>query len=294
MDRRLTAVLALFGIFCGVDLSYADNESSPTPVVAEMVQVQLFAGDMQRLLAGLEPASRAALVANRALLEKLVAEELVRKTIIQHAKTAQLDREPSVQLAMTRAADQVLLAAYMTRQTDPGPSYPSADEVRVFFDANRDRFRKPDRYHVAQIFLALPASSGKKEAMRIHRKLLENPKQFAEIARAQSQHSDSAAKGGDLGWLEEGAILPALLPVLRSLKPGEISSPVATPSGWHILRLIEADVGRQPTLSEAENAIKGLLRVDRIRRTEQELVEKMVRETPPQLRLDALKMGPEQ
>jgi len=62
---------------------------------------------------------------------------------------------------------------------------------------------------------------------------------FATLARANSQDTLSAAKGGDLGWLNKGDTVPAFEEVLEKLAPGEISKPVKTQFGWHMVQVQE-------------------------------------------------------
>jgi peptidyl-prolyl cis-trans isomerase SurA len=62
---------------------------------------------------------------------------------------------------------------------------------------------------------------------------------FATLARANSQDTLSAAKGGDLGWLNKGDTVPAFEETLESLAPGEISAPVNTQFGWHLVQVQE-------------------------------------------------------
>ena len=62
---------------------------------------------------------------------------------------------------------------------------------------------------------------------------------FATLARANSQDTLSAAKGGDLGWLNKGDTVPAFEEVLEKLAPGDISKPVKTQFGWHLVQVQE-------------------------------------------------------
>lgn len=61
---------------------------------------------------------------------------------------------------------------------------------------------------------------------------------FQEFARAQSDDS-SAARGGDLGWLSPGDTVPEFEQAMMALEPGEISEPVQTPFGWHLIQVVE-------------------------------------------------------
>lgn len=67
---------------------------------------------------------------------------------------------------------------------------------------------------------------------------LENKADFAELARVHSEDS-SAAKGGDLGWLSPGDTVPEFERAMNALKPGEISAPVRSPFGWHLIQVLE-------------------------------------------------------
>lgn len=67
---------------------------------------------------------------------------------------------------------------------------------------------------------------------------LENKADFTALARAHSEDA-SATKGGDLGWLSPGDTVPEFDRAMNALKPGEISGPVQTPFGWHLIQVLE-------------------------------------------------------
>ena len=67
---------------------------------------------------------------------------------------------------------------------------------------------------------------------------LENKADFAALARAHSEDA-SATKGGDLGWLSPGDTVPEFERAMSALKPGEVSAPVQTPFGWHLIQVLE-------------------------------------------------------
>lgn len=67
---------------------------------------------------------------------------------------------------------------------------------------------------------------------------LENKADFTELARAHSEDA-SAAKGGDLGWLSPGDTVPEFERAMNALAPGQISDPVQTPFGWHVIQVQE-------------------------------------------------------
>ncbi len=75
-------------------------------------------------------------------------------------------------------------------------------------------------------------------ASAIRDSLLNNGADFAAMARKHSADPGSAANGGDLGSVEKGKFVPAFEAAAFGLEPGQISEPVESPFGWHIIQLI--------------------------------------------------------
>jgi peptidyl-prolyl cis-trans isomerase SurA len=70
------------------------------------------------------------------------------------------------------------------------------------------------------------------------RERLENGQKFEDLARQYSEDG-SASKGGDLGWVNPGDTVPEFEKAMDELKPGELSQPIQTPFGWHLIQVLE-------------------------------------------------------
>ena len=87
---------------------------------------------------------------------------------------------------------------------------------------------------------------------------LDNKADFAELARLQSEDG-SASRGGDLGWLSPGDTVPEFEKAMDALKVGEISGPVRSPFGWHIIQVIERrneDMSKQRERLQARASLR--------------------------------------
>ncbi|HZV99374.1 MAG TPA: peptidylprolyl isomerase [Methylophilaceae bacterium] len=87
---------------------------------------------------------------------------------------------------------------------------------------------------------------------------LDNGADFAEMARQYSEDG-SAANGGDLGWLNPGDTVPQFEQVMNALQPKQISAPVKTPFGWHIIQVVERrkqDMTREAARLKARQEIR--------------------------------------
>ena len=67
---------------------------------------------------------------------------------------------------------------------------------------------------------------------------IDNGVKFDELARLHSEDA-SASKGGDLGWLNPGDTVPEFEKAMDALKPGELSAPIQSPFGWHLIQVLE-------------------------------------------------------
>ena len=68
---------------------------------------------------------------------------------------------------------------------------------------------------------------------------IEHGEDFAELARSHSDDTASAVNGGDLGWVNPGALVPQFEQVMNSLKPKEMSEPFKTEYGWHVVQVLD-------------------------------------------------------
>jgi len=73
---------------------------------------------------------------------------------------------------------------------------------------------------------------------QVRQRLVAGDAKFSDMARQYSQDA-TAPQGGDLGWLNPGETVPTFEAAMNALKPGEISQPIQTPFGWHLIQVEE-------------------------------------------------------
>ena len=118
--------------------------------------------------------------------------------------------------------------------------------------------RSARQRRVAEIFLAVDTALQEDEVRRSAERLFEQLRggaSFPSLAR-QFSESATAARGGDLGWVQEGQLPEELEKALAQMRPGMLSRPIRTLSGFHILLLSEE---RQTTLGEVTLHLKQVL-----------------------------------
>lgn len=115
--------------------------------------------------------------------------------------------------------------------------------------------------HVRHILIKtneLVSEAEARNRLLVLKERLDNKADFAELARSRSEDG-SAARGGDLGWLSPGDTVPEFEQAMNALKPGEISQPVRSPFGWHLIEVLERrtqDMTREGQRLNARQALR--------------------------------------
>ena len=136
----------------------------------------------------------------------------------------------------------------------------SDEEIKKFYQENQSRFQTPEERRASHILIPAAASASpeekakaKAQAEDLFKQLKANPKKFGEFAAQYSKDPGSAEKGGDLGFFGRGLMVKPFDDAAFSMKVGDISGPVETQYGYHIIRL-DAIKAMKPTAQEAVRA----------------------------------------
>ena len=130
--------------------------------------------------------------------------------------------------------------------TIPDSTAVSDAELTAYVNTHPDEFKRPAVAHVR--FIALPrlpnaadSATARARVARVRSELARGAK-FEDVARRESSDTTSGQRGGDLGWVKrsETNFDPQFMQGVRALKPGQVSAPVATQFGYHLIRVDQA------------------------------------------------------
>lgn len=133
----------------------------------------------------------------------------------------------------------------------------SDDEVRAFYDQNQETLYTFPTDVVRASHVLLPADQAER-AKEITAKA-RNGGDFAALAAEYSTDPGSARQGGDLGYFTQDRMVPEFASVAFALKPGEISDPVQSEFGWHVILVVDRKGPGTLTFEEASSDIKNRL-----------------------------------
>jgi len=137
------------------------------------------------------------------------------------------------------------------------------DEAKKIYEAKVAGMKPEEEIHARHILVATEA-----EAKEIQERLKKG-EDFAKVAKEKSK--DPSAEGGDLGFFGRGQMLKPFEDAAFSLKEGEISNPVQTQFGWHIIKVEEKRTRALPTFDQVKDTIIGQLTQQKAKQTLKEL-----------------------
>lgn len=151
-------------------------------------------------------------------------------------------------------------------------------ELNEYLQAHLDDFRLPKEQRAAHILIEIKDGDDAKALSTINalQQQLAAGTDFADLAKERSQDPGSAAQGGDLGFFAPGIMDQAFDKALARLEVGQISEPVKTPFGYHLIKLLEQRGGGTPELGQVRGRVQEAYMKDRVQGRYGELAERMI------------------
>lgn len=133
------------------------------------------------------------------------------------------------------------------------------DEIKQYYEENYAGHDGGKEIHIAHILIPFDSPEEKEKALDLAREVAEKAKSgedFGELAKKYSKDTISAEKGGDLGYIEKGDLVPQLEEVIQATPEGEVSDPVESPSGYHIIKVLGTRASDESSLDDAREEIR--------------------------------------
>lgn len=204
------------------------GEAPPPDALAKVGERYVRISDYEKQLAKLSPKLAESEQGRKYVITQHVENLLIEK----EAEARGLTKDPAL-VAKIEDFSRNLYRNSLLQSLKEGQIPITDEEAKKYYLEREEEFIQPERVRVSLIQLG---PDKEKEINALHRELKAG-KDFAQLAAANSKHP-SAAKGGDMGYLTRKQY-KELTEVAFSLKPGEISKPVKSASGWSIIKTQE-------------------------------------------------------
>jgi peptidyl-prolyl cis-trans isomerase D len=164
----------------------------------------------------------------------------------------------------TRPERRRVLVALLPTGSVPPPPVTDADIEAAYQERLRE-FEQPERRRAAHILVRVPAVGGSAAEDGARAKAeaaLQRAKagaDFGQVAREVSEDTATAPRGGELGVVARGEMVPAFEDLAFSLKVGEVGGPVRSPFGYHVVKVLEVVPGSKKELREVAPTLRATL-----------------------------------
>lgn len=258
MFRSLLAATALAGLGFGALPAVAQDADT---VVAKVNDEAITLGQMIAMRQGLDAQTTQGLP--DAALWDLMLDQMIRQTAV--AQQAQpLSKRDAIAIEVEKRA---YLAGSVLEKV--AGAEPSEAELKAAYDQAFGGQTGPKiEYNAAHILVKT-----KEEAEAIE-KALKDGGDFGKLAEEKSTDNSGPNKG-DLGWFQPEQMVPPFAEAVKALKKDEVSAPVETQFGWHVIKLIDQREVTPPKLDEVKEQLAVQVRRDKV----QAAIEKRVAES---------------
>jgi hypothetical protein len=242
-------------------------------VVITVGDQKITAGQFDQIVASLAPQYQAAV---RGSGRKQFADQLVRVLLLaQEGKRRKLDEANSYQTQIL-FQNANILAGMAYDQLGKDAKIDEAD-LRKYYDEHKRDFDQVRARHILVRMQGspLPVKPGQKDlteaealakAQELRKRVIEGREEFEVVARAESDDSGSGVNGGDLGFFHHNQMVPPFEEAAFAMKAGEISQPVKTQFGYHVIKVeaiktyddVRPDVERKMRPEMAQKALADL------------------------------------
>lgn len=235
------------------------------------------------------------ILAHQPELKKALVDRWVQITLLSlAAKDAGLDKDPEVKAQIEEATRQILAQAYLQKKILSQVGTVDEKTIEKYYQEHKDRYQEPEAVRARHILIEVPQGATKeqeaqalKKAEEIRQRALKG-EDFAKLAEKYSADPGSRKKGGDLGFFTRGQMVKEFEDVAFSLKPGEISKPVRTAFGYHIIKVEAHRPAKQKTLAEVKDQIKEEIIQERQEALLQQALKELKKKYPAKIYTDRL------
>lgn len=305
LKRCFALLLCVVALSCAKKPEQAKKEEPPKKIVLEVGSTKLSDEEIQTMFEQLPLEQKSRYLANKEKgMQDFVTDLAEKQLFINAAKDMKLQDRPPVHATLQIAENSVLYSSYY--RSEILDKVVPENEIRAFYDANKDRFFHPEQVHVRHILVTPRAgqqitnttgddAKTPAEAKKKIDKIVVDIKSGAKFDDEARQFSEdpSASQGGEIDWFARGRMVKPFEDAAFSIpSPGGIAGPIQTDFGYHLIQLLERRDRTYFSYEDVRNEIQNQLasqRAEVVEKAYQKLLQELQTKYPKKVNLENLK-----
>jgi peptidyl-prolyl cis-trans isomerase C len=267
--------------------------SQEDALVAKIGEKNITLSDFNKILTFYDPEKLKMIENNMQVKEQLLQQMVQALVIAQTAKQSGFDAKPDIKEHLELLKNSFIANEYLKREIIQKVTV-SDNEVKTYYDTNKDEFKTPEMVRARHILFLVEASATPEEKKKVNEKAeatlkkIKAGENFDKLASELSEDPGSKPKGGDIGLVARGKTVKPFEDALFSLKPGEISGVIETKFGYHIIKAEERKDASIEPFDAVKEKIRQKISQERVKAALKEFIDKEMKDAKAEVFPEAL------
>ncbi|MDP3029935.1 MAG: peptidylprolyl isomerase [Deltaproteobacteria bacterium] len=263
---RLVVLSICLGVVCLLvsSLAWADKSAKNDKIVAKVGKQVLTAEALNQRVNSLPPEYQKMIRQNPQFRQSLIDRWVQLSLLSQEARARKLDRDRAIAEKINELVDTVLAQEFVTKYVFDKIEV-TDKEISNYYSEHKAEFEEPEMVKARHILAKVPPEAkpddwaSAEARIREIKKRLDGGEDFAATAQASSEDPGSKDKGGELGFFPRGQMVPEFEKAAFALRTGEVSEPVKTAFGYHIIKAEDRKEAKTKVFNEVKEEVKNRL-----------------------------------
>ena len=270
------------GAFAMVVLTASGQALAPSTPLIENGKIVVDVADFEGNLLRIPENRRMEFRSNYDRVVTVVDNIHIARVFAARARQAGLDQDPAVQRRLQQLQEGLLADLYAQKVERDAPPVNLEQRAREVFKAEQGKLMRPEEVYIQSILVGLKGRTrdmAAELAKKVREEAAKPGADFLAVADKYSDDPDKRRNGGDLGYNSPNAFVdPVRLAIASMKRRGEVSEPIESEYGFHIIKLVDR---RPPTPAKFEEVKRKLMDVERekLQRQRIDALVQEVRET---------------
>ncbi len=254
-------LIFLFLLLPLVACSKKHDDKVVATIDGEKVTLQEFNAELDKI-----PMNMKMLVASQSGKKNFLDRLIVQKLLLKEAKKENIEKDKEFQDKLAEFKSQLIMQTLLGKKIAKASNF-SDEELQKYYEAHKEEFKKEREIQTRQIVV-----KSEQEAKELQGKIAKG-EDFADLAKRYSLDPSAKANGGDIGYHPKGTLIPEYEEAAFKLtKIGQVSGPVKTQLGYHIIKL----EGVRPPAYVPFAEVKDFIRQKLTQEKQTEMVQKYI------------------